>query len=148
MWQLDYKEGWGLKNWCFKLWCWRRLFSVPWTARRSNYSMLKEFNPEYSLEGLRLKLKLQYFGHDAKIWPIGKDPNAGKDWGQEEKGLQRMRWLNGIPDSMEQTQGDSEGQGSLAFCSPWGHKELDMTEWLNNKNNSGHFPQLSSSLSL
>jgi len=58
MWQLDYKEGWGLKNWCFKLWCWRRLFSVPWTARGSNYSMLKEFNPEYSLEGLRLMVFL------------------------------------------------------------------------------------------
>jgi len=126
MWQLDYKEGWGLKNWCFKLWCWRRLFSVPWTARGSNYSMLKEFNPEYSLEGLRLKLKLQYFGHDAKIWPIGKDPNAGKDWGQEEKGLQRMRWLNGIPDSMEQTQGDSEGQGSLAF---WVHGVTKSWTW-------------------
>ena len=63
MWELDYKESWALKNWCFELWCWRRLSRVPWTARRSNQSVLKEINPKYSLEGLMLKLKLQYFGH-------------------------------------------------------------------------------------
>ena len=63
MWWLDHKEGWGLKNWYFELWCWRRLLRVPWTARRSNQSILKEINPEYSLEGLMLKPKLQYFGH-------------------------------------------------------------------------------------
>ena len=62
----------------FKLWCWRRLLRVPWTARRSN---LKEINPEYSLEGLMLKLKLQYFGHLMQSRLIGKDPDAGKDWG-------------------------------------------------------------------
>ena len=61
MWELDYKESWVLKNWCFELWCWRRHLRVPWTARRSNQSILKEINPEYSLEGLMLKL--QYFGH-------------------------------------------------------------------------------------
>ena len=135
MWQLDYKEGWGLKNWCFKLWCWRRLFSVPWTARGSNYSMLKEFNPEYSLEGLRLKLKLQYFGHDAKSWPTGKDPEAGKDWRPEEKVTTQddtVGWhhprLNAH--EFEQDWGDGEGQGSLGCCSPWGCKESDMTERL------------------
>ena len=63
MWGLDHKEGWGLKNWYFELWGWRRLLRVPWTARRSNQSILKEINPEYSLEGLMLKLKLQNFGH-------------------------------------------------------------------------------------
>ena len=70
----------------FELWCWRRLLRVPWTARRSNQSILKEIKPEYSLEGLMLKLKLQYFGH-LKNWLIWKDPDAGKDWGQEEKGM-------------------------------------------------------------
>ena len=65
MWELDYKESWALKNWCFccELWCWGRLLRVPWTARRPNQSILKEISPEYSLEGLMLKLKLQYFGH-------------------------------------------------------------------------------------
>ena len=63
MWELDHKESWTPKNWCFWLWCWRRLLRVPWTARRSNQSILKEIGPEYPLEGLMLKLKLQYFGH-------------------------------------------------------------------------------------
>ena len=63
MWELDYTESWVPKNWCFEPWCWRRLLRVPWTARRSNQSILKEISPEYSLEGLMLKLKLQYFGH-------------------------------------------------------------------------------------
>ena len=63
MWELDHKEIWVLKNWRFELWCWRRLLRVPCTARRSNQSILKEINPEYSLEGLMLKLKLQHFGH-------------------------------------------------------------------------------------
>ena len=67
----------------FELWCWRRLLRVPWTARRSNQSILKEITPGYSLEGLMLKLKLQYFGE--KYWLIWKDPDAGKDWGQKEK---------------------------------------------------------------
>ena len=79
MYELDHKEGWVLKNYVFKLWCWRRLWRVPWTARRSNQSILKEISPEYSLEGLMLKLKLQ------EIWPPdvksrlgGKDPDGGK----------------------------------------------------------------------
>ena len=63
MWELDHKESWVPKNWCFRLWCWRRLLRAPWTARRSNQSILKEISPEYSLEGLMLKLKLQYSGH-------------------------------------------------------------------------------------
>ena len=68
----------------FELWCGRRLLRVPWTARRSNQSILKETSPGCSLEGLMLKLKLQYFGH---LMRIGKDPDAGRDWGQEEKGM-------------------------------------------------------------
>ena len=88
----------------FELQCWRRLLRVPWTERRWNQSILREISPEYSLEGLMLKLQLQYFGHDVKKWLIRKDPDAGKDWGQEEKGTQqRMRWLDGITDSMDMT---------------------------------------------
>ena len=70
----------------FKLWCWRRLFWVPWTARRSNQSILKEISAGCSLEGMMLKLKLQYFGHLMRRGLIGKDSDAGRDWGQEEKG--------------------------------------------------------------
>ena len=103
----------------FELWCWRRLLSVPLTARRSNQSILKEINPEYSLEGLMLKL--QYFGH--LIWLTGKDFDAGEDRGKEEKRVtedEMVGWhhrLNGR--EFEQAPGDGEGQGSLAFCSPW-----------------------------
>ena len=74
---------------------------VPWTARRLNQSILKEINPEYSLEGLRLKLKLILWPPDAKSQLIGKDPDAGKNRRQEEKGRHRMRWLDGITDSMD-----------------------------------------------
>ena len=70
----------------FELWCWRRLLRVPWTAKRSNQSILKNINPEYSLEGLMLKLKLQYFGHLIRSWLTWKDPDAGRDWRKEEKG--------------------------------------------------------------
>ena len=84
----------------FELWCWRRLLRVPWTARRSNQFILKEISPEYSLGGLMLKLKLQYFGH-LKNWLIGKNPDAGKDWRREEKGTTEYRWLDGITDSMD-----------------------------------------------
>ena len=86
-------ESWTIKKAdpqrtdAFELWCWRRLLRVPWTARRSNHSMLKEISPEYSLAGLTLKLKLQYWPPDAKSRLIWKDPDAGKDWGQEEKGM-------------------------------------------------------------
>ena len=70
----------------FKLWCWRRLLRVPWTARRSNQSILKEIGPGCSLEGMVLKLKFQYFGHLMRRVDSGKDSDAGRDWGQEEKG--------------------------------------------------------------
>ena len=114
----------------FELWCWRRLLRVPWMARRCNQSILKEISPGCSLEGLMLKLKLEYFGD---LW---KDPDAGKDWGQEEKGMtedEMVEWhhrLNGH--EFEKTSGDGEGQGSLVCCSPWSHKESDRTEQLNN----------------
>ena len=166
----------------FELWCWRRLLRVPWTARSSNQSILKEINPEYSLEGLKLKLKLQHFGH--LIWRdnslkktlmLGKtegkrrgqermrcldritnsaaaaaaakslqscptlcDPIDGSPWGSPVPGILQARvleWgaiafynhqLNGH--EFEQTPEDSEGQGSLACCSPWGCKDNLATE--------------------
>ena len=85
----------------FVLWCRRRLLRVPWTARRSNQSILKKISPRCSLEGLMLKLKLQYWLPDVKSWLIWKDPDSGKDWGQEEKRQQRMRWLDDITNSMD-----------------------------------------------
>ena len=120
----------------FELWSWRRFLRVPLTARRSNQWILKELNPEYSLEGLILRLKLQYFGHLMRKADIRKDPDAGKDWRQEEKGMtedEMVGWhhqLNGH--ELEQALGVGKGQGSLACYCPWGRKELDMTEWLNN----------------
>ena len=86
----------------FELWCWRRLLRVPWTARRSNQSILKEISPEYSLEGLMLKLKLQYFGHlMRRADSLEKTLMLGKIEGRRTKGRQRMRWLDGITDSMD-----------------------------------------------
>ena len=102
--ELDYKESWVLKNWWFwtVVLCWRRLLRVPWTARRSNQSILKEISPEYSLEGLMLKLKLQSFGH--LMWIVNsleKTLMLGKIEGRRRRGRQRMRWLDGITDSMD-----------------------------------------------
>ena len=102
MWELDHKESWAPKNCAFELWCWRRLLRVPWTARRSNESILKEISPDYSLEGLMLKLKLQYFGH--LMWRIDsleKTLMLGKTEGRKRRVWQRMRWLDGITDSMD-----------------------------------------------
>ena len=85
----------------FELWYWRKLLRVPWTARRSNQSILKEISPKYSLEGLMLKLKLQYFGHLRRADSFGKTLMLGKTEGGRRKGWQRMRWLDAITDSME-----------------------------------------------
>ena len=86
----------------FELWCWRRLLRVPWTARRSNQPILKEISPEYSLEGLMLKLKLQYFGHlMRRTDSLEKTLMLGKIEGGKRRGRQRMKWLDGISDSME-----------------------------------------------
>ena len=102
VWKLDYKESWAPKNWCFWNVFWRKLLRVPWTARRSNQSILKEISPGYSLEGLMLKLKLQYLGH--LMWrtdSLEKTLMLGKIEGGRRRGRQRMRWLDGITDSMD-----------------------------------------------
>ena len=86
----------------FELWCWRRLLRVPWTARRSNQSILKEISPGISLEGMMLKLKLQYFGHlMRRVHSLEKTLMPGGIWGRKKRGRQRMRWLDGITDSMD-----------------------------------------------
>ena len=102
MWELDHKEGWVPNNWCFELWCWRRLLRVPWTARNSNESILKEINPEYSLAELMLKLKLQYFDQlMQRADSLRKNLVLGKTEGKRKLGRQRMRWLDGITNSVE-----------------------------------------------
>ena len=120
----------------FELWCWRRLLRVPWTTRRSNQSILKESNPDYSLEGLMLKLKLQYFGHlmqtadSLEKTDDGKDRRQGKKRAAEDEVDGWHHWL--MRHEFEQAPGDGVEEGSLACCSPWGLKESDTTEQLNN----------------
>ena len=102
MWKLDNKKGWALKNWCLQTMVLEKTLRVPWTARKSNQSILKESSPCYSLEGLMLKLKLWYFGHlmwRAKL--LEKTLMLGKIEGRRRRGRQRMRWLDGITDSMD-----------------------------------------------
>ena len=99
-WTIKKAERWRID--VFELWCWRRLLRVPWTARRSNQSILREISPEYSLEGLMLKLKLQYFGNlMRRIDSLEKTLMLGKIEGRRRRGWQRTRWLNGITDSMD-----------------------------------------------
>ena len=127
-------ESWTIKKAehrridAFELWCQRRLLRVPWIARRSNQSILKEVSPVYSLEGLMLKLKLQHFGHlMQRTDSLEKTLMLGKMEGRR-RGQQRMRWLDGITSLMDTSLSklrDSEGQGSLTCYSPWGPKESD-----------------------
>ena len=128
------KKAEGRRTDAFELWCWRRLLRIPWTARRSNKSILKDISPEYSLEGLMLKLKLQYFGHlMGRTDSFEKNPDAGKDWRQEEKGMTEdemvgwHHWLNGR--EFEWTLGVGNGQGGLACCNSWG---AESWTWLSN----------------
>ena len=101
MWELDYKESWAPID-AFELWCWRRLLRVPWTARRSNQPILKEISPGCSLEGLMLKLKLQYIGHlMRRTDSFEKTLMVEKIEGRRRRGWQRMRWVDGITDSMD-----------------------------------------------
>ena len=121
-------ESWTIKKAehqridAFELWYWRRLLRVPWTARRSNWSILKEISPGCSLEGLMLKLEVQYFGHlMQRTDSFEKTLVWGKIEGMRRRGQQRMRWSDGIIDLMDEFQqapGVGDGQGSLACCSP------------------------------
>ena len=138
-WTIKKAEHWRID--AFKLLCWRRLLRVPWTARRSSQSILKEINHKYSLEGLMLKLKLQYFVHlMGRTDSLEKTLMLGKIEGKRRRKQQRMimvgwnHWLNGH--EFRQTLGDSRGQGRLVCCSPWDGKELDLTEGLNINNNT------------
>ena len=140
MWELDHKEGWVPKTDAFGLWCWRRLLRVLWTARRSNQSILMKISPEYSLEGLILKLKLQYFGHLMQRTDFfEKTLMLGKIEGRRRRGWQRMYgwmasltqwtwvWVNSRIWWCTGRPGVLQSMGSH----PWGHKELDMTGQLN-----------------
>ena len=129
-------ESWTIKKAksqrtdAFKLWCWRRrLLKIPWTARRSNQSILKEINPEYSLEEQTLKLKLQYSGHLTwRVNSLEETLMLGKTEGKRTRGRQRMRWLDSITDSTDINLSKlPETVKDLACCSPWGRQELDMT---------------------
>ena len=132
MWELDRKEGWVPKTWCFQAGCWRRLLRVPWTTRRLSQSILREINPEEDI-GQNDAEAPKLWPPDVKSWLSGKDPDNGEDWRHEEKGMAEMvgwyHWLNGH--EFQQALEDSEGQRSLTCCSSWGRKKLDTTEWLN-----------------
>ena len=128
----------------FELWYWRRLLRVPWTARRSNQSILKEINLGCSLEGMMLKLKLQYFGH---LMQRVEDSDARRDWGQEEKRTTEdemagwHHWLDGC--EFEWTPGVGDGQGGLACCNSWGHKDSDkQLNWTKLSDSAHTFPFL------
>ena len=129
-WTVKKAEHWRID--AFELWCWRKLLRVPWTARRSNQSILKEVSPGISLEGMMLKLKLQYFGH--LMWRVDsleKTLMLGGIRGMRRRGRQRMRWLDGITDSDVSL---SELRGLVMDREAWhakSRKELDVTEWLN-----------------
>ena len=129
-WTIKKAERWRIDP--FQLWCWRRLLRVPWIARRSNQSILKEISPEYSLEGLMVKVKLQYFGHlmQRTDW-LEKTFMLGKIE-VRRRGQQRLKWHHRLDGhEFEQAPGVGDEQGSLACCSPWGCKEPYTTKQLN-----------------
>ena len=138
-WTIKKAEHWRID--AFEVLCWRRLLGVPWTLRRSNQSFLKEISPGCSLEGLTLKLKLQYFAHWCeelthlkRPWYC-EDSDTVKDWGQEEKGTtedEMVGWHHQLDGhGFGWTTGVGDGQGGLVCCGSWGRKESDMTEQLN-----------------
>ena len=134
-------ESWAVKKAehpridAFELWCWRRLLRVPWTSRRSNQSILKEINPGISLEGMMLKVKLQYFGHlMQRVDSLEKTLILGGIGGRRRRGEQSLRWVDGVTDSMDVNLSELQeldGEGGMACCDSWGFKESDTTERLN-----------------
>ena len=133
-------ESWAIKKaecWrtdAFELWCWRRLLRVPWTARRSNQSILKEISPEYSLEGLMLKLKLQYFGYlMQRTNSLEKTLMLGKTEGRRRKGQQWMKWFDDLSDLMDMNLSKLQELVMDREARRWGRRESDMTEWLNRR---------------
>ena len=139
MWELDHKEGWVPQNWCFQTMVLQKTLESLLDTKEIKPVNPKGNDPEYLLEGLVLKLNLQYFAHLLWRADLLEETflDAGNDWRQEEKVMtdEEMvgwhQWLNGH--ELEQTQGDGEGQENLVRCSPWGHKESDISEQLNNK---------------
>ena len=128
------KEHWKID--AFELWCWRRFLRVLWTARRSNQSILKEISPGCSLEGQMLKLKRQYFGHLMRgVDSLGKTLMLGGIGGRRRRGRQRMRWLDGISDSLKLSLSKLRelvmDKGGLVSCDSWGCKGSNTTEQLN-----------------
>ena len=136
----EWCESWTVKKAehrridAFERWCWWRFLRVPWTARRSKQSILKEISLEYSLEGLMLKLKLWYFGHlMQRADSLKKILILGKIEGGRRRGWQRTKWLGGITNSMDMSlTSSSEGQENLACCGPWSRIESDTADLLNN----------------
>ena len=143
MWKLDHKEGWVPKNWCFPTMVLEKTLESPLDSKKEIQPVHPKVNQSWIFIG-RTDAETEapiLWPPDVKSWLIGKDPDAWKDWGQEEKGVtedENVRWhylING--DESEKILRDSEGPGSLAFCSPWHCKESDTTEWLNHNNNKG-----------
>ena len=138
-WELDHKEDWALKNWCFQTVVLEKTFESPLDSKENESVNPKGNQPWISIGRTDAEAGAPIFWPpESKSWLIGKDLDAGKDWRQEEKGMTEddmvgwNHWLKG--QEFEQTLGDGEGQESLVCCSPWGHKESDITEWLNNTN--------------
>ena len=136
MWELYHEEDWVLKNWCFQIVVLGKILEISLSSKEMKPVNPKGINPEYSLEGLMLKL--QSFGHlMQRADSLERTLMLGKTEGQRRRRRQRIRWLDGLTDStdmrFEQTQGYSEGQGSLACCGSWGHRESDRTEQRNNR---------------